>query len=169
MESLIAYLDTCIVSGLAKGDLAHPDIEALLKVLQKHKKRALCLVTSQITKEEIDRIPQKYRLQHEVIYNLLLDLPVARAFRTDSGLMLMGVGGGVRLHPMLAKLNTLLSDEADARHLYQAARNDVRYFITTDTRTILRRKAEIEEISQVIAISPTEFLRIAEDVELRNA
>jgi hypothetical protein len=169
MESLIAYLDTCIVSGLAKGDLAQPNLEALLKVLQKHKKRALSLVTSQVTKEEIDRIPKEYRLQHEVIYNLLSDLPVARAFRTDSGLMLMGVGGGVRLHPMLAKLNALLSDEADARHLYQAARNDIRYFITTDARTILRRKTEIEEISQVVAISPTEFLRIAEDVELRNA
>jgi hypothetical protein len=65
------------------------------------------LVTSRITKEEIDRIPKEYRLQHEVIYNLLSDLPVARAFRTDSGLMLMGVGGGVRLHPMLAKLQAI--------------------------------------------------------------
>jgi len=105
----------------------------------------------------------------EVIYHLLSNLPTVRAFRTDSALTLMGVAGGVRLHPMLAKLSTLLSDEADARHLYQAARNDVKYFITTDARTILCRKAEIEAISQVIAVSPTEFLPIAEDVELQNA
>jgi hypothetical protein len=169
MESLIAYLDTCIVSGLAKGDLAPSDIEALLKVLQKRKNGALSLVTSRVTKEEIDCIPEEYRLQHEIIYNLLSDLPVARAFRTDSRLILMGVGGGVRLHPMLAKLNTLLSDDADARHLYQAAQNGIRYFITTDARTILRRKTKIEEISQVIAVSPTEFLSIAEDVELQDA
>lgn len=169
MESLSAYLDTCIVSGLAKGDLAQADIEALLKVLQRYKNGAVSLVTSRVTKEEIDCIPKEYRLPHEVIYNLLADLPVVKAFRTDSGLMLMGVGGGIRLHPMLAKLTTLLTDEADARHLYQAARNGVRYFITTDARTIISRKAKIEEISHVLALRPTEFLSIAEDVELQNA
>jgi hypothetical protein len=169
MESLLAYLDTCIVSGLAKGDLAQADIEALLKVLQRHKDRAVSLVTSRVTKEEIDCIPRKYHLLHEVIYNLLVDLPVVKAFRTDSGLMLMGVGRGIRLHPMLAKRITLLTDEADARHLYQAARNGVRYLITTDARTIVSRKAEIEEISDVLAVRPTEFLSIPEDVELQNA
>ena len=83
MELLTAYLDTCIVSGLAKEDLAQPDLEALLKGLQKHKNEALSLVTPRVTKEEIDHIPKEYRLKHEVIYNLLSDLPVARAFCTD--------------------------------------------------------------------------------------
>jgi hypothetical protein len=92
MEPLVAYLDTCIVSGLAKGDLAQADTEALLEVLQRHKHGAVSLVTSRVTKEEIDCIPKKYRLPHEVIYNLLADLPVVKAFRTDSGLMLMGGG-----------------------------------------------------------------------------
>jgi hypothetical protein len=63
MELLKVYCDTCIVSGLAKGDLTQPDVEALLKVLEKNNK-TLSFVTSQITKEEIDRVPQKYRVQH---------------------------------------------------------------------------------------------------------
>jgi hypothetical protein len=168
MESLRVYVDTCIVSGLAKKDLSQADINALMEVLPKHKNNIISFVTSQVTKEEIDRIPKKYRLEHEVIYNLLSDLPVVRAFRTDPGLMLMGVGTGRRLHPMLVKLNTLLADEADARHLYQAARNGVRYFITTDAHTILCRRTEIEEISQVIVVSPTDFLSIAGRIDPQN-
>jgi hypothetical protein len=111
-------------------------------------------------KEEIDRIPEMHRSKHEIIYNLLSNVPIAKAFRTDSGLTLMGVGGGVRLHPMLAKLNVLLPDEADARHIYQAAKNSVQYFLTTDARTILAHSEQIEDICQVKAVSPQMFVNI---------
>jgi len=157
---LTAYLDTCIVSGLAKEDLSPDELEALRRILEERKQGNVSLVTSQVAKEEIERIPEEHRSKHEIIYNLLSDVPVARAFRTDPSLPLMGVGGGVRLHPILAKLNALLPDEADARHIYQAARNSVQYFVTTDARTILAHWERIEDICQVKALSPQEFVKI---------
>jgi hypothetical protein len=160
MAFLTAYLDTCIVSGLAKEDLKTDEFEALRRILEERKQGNVSLVTSRVAQEEIERIPEDYRSKHEIIYNLLSDVPVAKAFRTDPGLSLMGVGLGVRLHPMLAKLNTLLPDEADARHLYQAARNSVQYFLTTDARTILAHSEQIEDICQVKAVSPQEFVKI---------
>ena len=171
MSVLTAYLDTCIVSGLAREDLNHDQLAALLQILEERKSGRVSLVSSLVAKEEIDRIPEEYRFKHEIIYNLLSDVPIARAFRIHSrGLMGMGMGmgmgaGGVRLHPILAKLTTLLPGEADARHLYQAARNDVQYFLTTDAQTILSYREQIEDICKVKAVSPQEFLEVLAEIE----
>jgi hypothetical protein len=164
MAMLNAYLDTCIVSGLAKEDLKADELEALRQILEKRKQGNVSLVTSRIAKEEIEKIPVTYRFKHEIVYNLLSDVPVAKAFRTDPRLPLMGIGGGVRQHPMLAKLRTLLPDDADARHLYQAARNSVQYFLTTDARTILSYREQIENICNVKAVNPHEFVEIMSNV-----
>ena len=175
MPILTAYLDTCIVSGLAKQDLKTEEHVALRRILETQKQGSLSLVTSQVTREEIEKIPEAYRSQHETIYYLLSDVPVARAFQIYSrGLMGMGMGMGMgagirRLHPILAKLNTLLPDEADARHLYQAARNDVQYFLTTDAHTILSYREQIEDICKVKAVNPQEFLEILAKVEGTDA
>ncbi|MBW1682874.1 MAG: hypothetical protein JRJ83_15870 [Deltaproteobacteria bacterium] len=166
LSVLTAYLDTCIVSGLAKEDLDPAQLVALLKILEERKHGRVLLVTSPVAKEEIDRIPEEYRTKHEVIYNLLSDVPLARPFQIYSrGLMGMGMGmhtgaGIKRLHPMLGKLTTLLPDEDDARHLYQAARNGVQYFLTADAHTILSYRERIGDICNVKAVTPMEFLEV---------
>lgn len=162
---LTAYLDTCIVSGLAKEDLSDEELDALLRILEEHKGNKVHLVTSDLTKRELEKIPARYRRKHSVIYSLLSDVPIVPAFRRGRGLSFGGIGGGVRVHPILARLNTELPDEADAQHIYQAARNKVSYFLTTDCRTVLSRKVKIEDICGVKAVSPTEFLTIIEGWE----
>jgi hypothetical protein len=155
-----AYLDTCIVSGVAKGDLRPEEEEALLKLLQARKHGAISLVTSSVAKDEIDRIPPQHRVKHEMIYNLLNDVPVAQTHRTDSGLMLLGVGGGRCADPLLRTLKGLLPDEADALHLFQAAKNGVTYFLTTDQRTILKHYKEVEAVCNVRAVSPVQLANL---------
>jgi hypothetical protein len=165
MSPITAYLDTSIVSGLAKEDLKEDELEALSRILEQHKQGNVSLVTSTITQEEIKRIPEDYRRKHDTIYNLLVDLPVMREVFSGGGLSLglglsLGSGG---FHPMYSKLCALLPDKTDARHIFQAARNDVQYFLTTDRRTILSYKEEIEQISNVKTVNPLEFLNICRE------
>jgi hypothetical protein len=146
------------VSGVAKGDLRPEEEEALLKLLQARKHGAISLVTSSVAKDEIDRIPPQPRVKHEMIYNLINNVPVAQPHRTDSGLMLLGVGGGRRADPLLRTLKGLLPDEA--LHLFQAAKNGVTYFLTTDQRTILKHYKEVEAACNVRAVSPVQLANL---------
>ena len=108
-----AYLDTCIVSGLAKEDLSDEELDALSRILEEYKGNNVHLVTSDLTKRELEKIPEGSRRKHSVIYSLLSDVPIVPLFRRDTSLALLGVGGGVRVHPIFARLNTELPDEPD--------------------------------------------------------
>jgi hypothetical protein len=153
-----AYLDTCIISGMAKQDIAAAEQTALLTILQRQKSGEVALVTSDMARREIDAIPEQHRLKHQFIYNLIVEVPIAKAFRIDTGLMLMGVGGGRRLVKEMAQLTTLLKDEADASHIYQAFKNEVSIFLTVDERTVLSKAREIEGICGVKAMMPSGFV-----------
>lgn len=154
-----AYLDTCIISGLAKEDLAQAELAALLEILQQQKSGGVSLVTSDMARRELDNIPDQYRMKHQFIYNLIADVPTAKAFRVDTGLMLMGVGGGIRLVKEMAQLTTLLKDEPDAAHIYQAFKNDVLNFLIVDEATVLSKAKEIENICGVKAMLPSKFVK----------
>ena len=155
---LRVYLDTCIISGLAKQDISQKEQEALLTILQKRKMGELEVVTSDMSRRELEKVPDEFRLKHEFIYNLLTDVPIAKAFRTDSGLTLMGVGGGRRLVKEMAQLNTLLKDGMDAAHIYQSFKNEVFEFLTVDEKSILSQKNEIENICGVKVMFPSQFV-----------
>jgi hypothetical protein len=159
MRKPLGYLDTCLVSGIAKQDLRPVELDALHKLLVLRKGGEISLVTSHVTKEEIERLPATARGLHEGIYGLLDDVPEAQEFRTDSGLTLMGVGGGTREDPLLASIKAVLPDPDDARHVFQAARNAVDYFITDDQRTILRHADAIHERCQLAVVLPSQLVR----------
>jgi hypothetical protein len=159
MEPPTAYLDTCILSGLAKEDLAAAETAALLRILQARKRGEITIVTSEVARDEIAQVPEAHRSRHEMIYNLLNDVPLCATHRTDSGLLMMGVGGGWCEDSLFATLKTVLPDAADAEHVFQAAKNNVRLFITTDRRTMVRHAAAVEEVCGVKILTPTEFER----------
>jgi len=143
-----AYLDTNLVSGIRKQDLG-AEQQALRRILGAHKQGTLALVTSHVTHEEIQALPPgSVREAHEDIYALLTDVPVV-----DEGLLMPRVvrAGSGPFGPVivtdsdLASLRAILPDENDARHLFQAMRNGVDYFVTADKRTILSRATAIEQ------------------------
>jgi predicted nucleic acid-binding protein len=154
-----AYLDTCIVSGLAKGDLPIAERTALAKVLRLHKAQNIQLVTSSLVKDEIDKIPEEYRWQHETIYNLLANIPIASASWTDSGLALMGCGGGTREDPLYSELRAVLPGEIDAQHIFQAIKSGAGYFVTTDSRTILRFREMLQSKYGVKCVTPSRLVK----------
>ena len=154
-----AYLDTCIVSGLAKADLASADADALLRILEARKAGTVEVFASQVMWRELARIPDEYRIKHSIIYNLLSDVPLAQTHRTDTNFLLLGVGGGRREDPLLTRLKSVLRDEGDAHHAFQAARNSVHALITVDARSFLSRSREVEELCGVRVVSPVQFVR----------
>ncbi len=166
MNSLNAYLDTCIISGLVKQDLKQEQQTAMLKLLEYRKNDIISIVTSKVAKVEIEKIPKEYRYQHLLIYRLIADVPICKTFSIHSrGLMGMGMGLGMgsgsrRLNQIYKSLKELLPDEQDANHIYQASKNKVKYFLTADEQTILIFSEKIFKICDVIAISPVEFFKI---------
>lgn len=155
-----AYLDTCIVSGLVKDDLAKPEAEALQRILVARKRGAVSITTSAVTHDELSSIPEEHRAPHELLYNLLDDVPAAPTHRTDSGLTLMGVGGGRREDPLLTQLRAILADEGDAQHVFQAARNGVEFLITADVRSFARHSEQLQELCGVRVVLPSQFVAI---------
>jgi hypothetical protein len=165
MDKLSVYLDTCIISGIAKMDLGDENIDALLSIFEQSKKGNLNILTSIITESELNAIPIQYRKQHELIYYLLANLPyIQNAQTVQQGSMIIGIGIGIgfgnrrrKTDPLFGKLSTLLPDNNDAMHVFQATKNNVQYFLTTDYKTILKFKGEIEQICNIKAMSPTEL------------
>jgi hypothetical protein len=165
MEKISVYLDTCIISGIARMDLKDDDIEALLTIFEQSKKGNLNIITSQISKSELDAIPVEFRKKHELIYYLLADSPYVQNARMvwQSGMNLgigIGLGFGHRRRsadPLFSKLSSILPDANDAMHVFQATKNQIQYFLTVDQKTILKFKAEIGQICNLKAVSPIEL------------
>jgi hypothetical protein len=157
------YVDTCVVSGLAKtNDLCPPVIEALWRILDLHEAAQVHLLTSSVMKDEIAKIPEQYRTRHRALYTLFAKIPITATHRTDSGLTLMGVGGGQRTDPLFKALQGILPDEPDARHIFQAVKNKVDYFLTVDKRTILRHRVAVENCCGIKVFNPKEMVQVIE-------
>jgi hypothetical protein len=138
-----AYLDTCLVSGLAERDIRPVELEALRTLLRAHKARRIALVTSHVTHEEIGRMSEAKRAPHEDVYALLEDLPEAVESRRLASLPLL-LNSVTRDDDLFAELKTMVPDLDDARHLFQAIKNGADYFVTDDERTIVSRADKIE-------------------------
>src|ERR1700693_2025590 len=82
-----AYLDTCIVSGLAKCDIAEAEVSALLRILDARTAGRVELLTSAVVNAEISRIPAPHRTAHAAIYKLLADVPTAPTHLTNPRLV----------------------------------------------------------------------------------
>jgi predicted nucleic acid-binding protein len=140
-----AYLDNCIVGALAQGEPEEKTgIHGLIKLWHA---RQIGLVTSPVALEEIGRVPEEHRAPHEAVYALLEKVPTIDEDALFPPIVTGGPGieGPIPLqHRDLGWLTSILRDEDDARHVYQAVGNECAYFVTTDERTILSRAEEIE-------------------------
>jgi len=155
-QRMKVYLDTCIISGLAKEDINESERAALLQILKLHKNKVIETITSPVAKEEIDRIPENYRHRHLEEYNLLKGIPAVGYLRLD----FFSVSGlGVKQTKEFGALFSLLKDRDDAKHIYQAYRSEVNYFITVDRRSILNKYDEIYSICKVKVYAPSEFIK----------
>ncbi len=158
MPTLKAYLDTCIVSGLAKGDMQPGEVEALLRILHARKTGRVVLLTSDVVNAEINRIPPSHRTPHAAIYELLSEVPRAPLHLTASRLLDGGLlQSAWREDSLFMQLRNLLPDSADAEHIFQAAKNNVAFLLTVDHRTFLKHAVAVKQLCGVQLITPVAF------------
>jgi hypothetical protein len=139
-----AYLDTCLVIGLRTRDLEEEQ-EALTGLLRLGKAGAVRIVTSRVTADELERAKPEMLPQQEEIYLLLSDVPPVGE---ELELTRLGTNQGLAAprgieDRDLAALRAILNRD-DARHVFQAIKNGLDYFVTTDKQTILKRARRIE-------------------------
>jgi predicted nucleic acid-binding protein len=158
----IAYLDTNLVSALARKD--QPDeVDALFELVDLMHENRIALVTSTVTEEEIEAVPEEHRAAHEGVYALLRKIP-----SVDEQMVwptiLTNRGGSRLAGPAFVKeadlgtLEEILRDVNDARHVFQALKNGATYFVTADKRTILSRAGKIESAFPIRVLAPSQLV-----------
>jgi hypothetical protein len=77
-----------------------------------------------------------------------------------TGLDLLGLPMVSRYEFKLRQLQRLLPDRLDARHVFAVWRHGLEYFVTTDDKTILRYRLELERQFNVKAVRPSELVEL---------
>ena len=155
-------MDTCIVSGLARNDLKEAEFDSLMSLLKKYKDGLIHITTSEVTIAEIKKIPIQFQTQHNIIYNLISNVPTAQKYNTNSGLTLMGCGGGSTKDVLYVALENILPDKEDAEHIFQAIKNNATHFLTTDEKTIIKFKKDIENLAKISIMTPSQLINALE-------
>ena len=152
------YFDTNIISSLIKNDLLEDEINAINEILNVWDSGKIEIATSKITKDELEKIPHESKNLHITIYKLIKKVPLMPEARTDSGLTLMGVGGGTREDSLYTQIKKIL-EQYDARHMFQAIKNNVDIFLTADKK-VINKSAEINKLAKIEIVKPTQLFQI---------
>ena len=154
--AMAAYLDTCVISGYVKNELKANEQVAMEKVMAAYTSGKIDLLRSAIVEQEIAAIPDRYRTPHHELLSQFIAIPVPSV----GGLTRSG-GFGAKANParmLMQRLIRILPDENDQRHIFVAAQNRIRFFITVDFRTILSRRDRVLVASGVEPVTPAEFV-----------
>jgi hypothetical protein len=154
------YLDTNLIIGLVQEDLGPIEMRALRELLRVRKAGGIMLFTSHVAAEELEKRSTPEARQSD-IYLLLDDLPaVDEEFRMPAklGTMKLGSGPPIVQNAALGELRRILPGAADARRVFQAARNGVDYFVTCDVKTLVKHAAVVYETVGIRVRLPSQVL-----------
>jgi hypothetical protein len=158
-KPMIVYLDTCIISGLARNDIEQTQGKAMIELLKLSEIGTVRFVTSAVALSELEQIPPEHRTPHVAVYHLLWKI---HAFPEPSLTRLAPWGGpmGNPARRIWSRIKRILPDENDVKHVYQAAKHGTDYFVTVDKATILKYKADLIVEAGVHVIQPSDLLRL---------
>ena len=155
------YFDTNIVSCMINNDLLEEEITAIEQILSIWNSGTIEIRTSKITEDELKNIPNESKTNHLAIYKLIRKVPLIPQVTTNSGLTLMGVGGGNKEDPLYTQIKKLL-ELNDANHMFQAIKNNMDIFLTADKKIINKNNA-IKQLAKIEAVKPTQLLHLLLD------
>ena len=158
MPPLRAYVDTCVVSSLARGDTPAKEVEAVKALMRAFNDGKVDLTTSPLTLEELSKIPDQYRALHVDVYNSLAKVPRPRDFRVTPPFGPTDYPHGRQPHPLLVYISSVLPDRPDAQHVFGAIQNGIMWVVTLDRETMLRHASELESRSGAKLRSPSDFV-----------
>jgi hypothetical protein len=154
----IAFLDTCVASAVANGELSPADSAAFATIADAVARSDVTLWASTVMKREMDRIPAHHRARHLAEYNALRKVTAAPTTNWIDDRPNSSSFGQPTVHPTFKALAEMLPDRTDAELIYQAKANGVSDFITVDEKTILNRATEIRTRVGVNVYSPAEYV-----------
>jgi hypothetical protein len=147
-----AYLDTDIVSAILKDD--NPDEWAAIdRALRAFNDDHLNLVTSDVTRKEIDHHKDSSRVGVERIFRLLRRVPFVDSHKL-LGIHNRGDSGTWTNSPGVRRLRDLGIGSTDALHLMVAIKAQCDIFLTCD-RGVLRRSREIQADFKIEPMKPS--------------
>ena len=158
-KPIITYLDTCVVSGLARNDLAPSEREAMVELLRRYEVGSVDFVTSAVALLELEKIPIEHQTPHLAVYHLLRKVRVL----PEPSLTRLGPWGGPMGNPVRriwSQIQAILPDENDVKHVFQAAKHSVDYFLTVDESTILKHKSDLAAQAGINAVKPSDLLAL---------
>jgi predicted nucleic acid-binding protein len=170
-SKITVYLDTNITSRLAKADMTQPVRAALVNIVELFSQGKLDLVTSDLSKKEIDKLNSLPNIDRDkwnldVVVSLLKKVPFVEDHKLLGFNSYWDRFGGYS-NPIIeddaisAALRGIGLDRTDAHHLMVAIRAECDVFLTLDKRTILNRRTEIEAKFPIRLMDPEEFARVA--------
>ena len=142
-----AYLDHCVVSGMASGDLESAEMSAIQLLQKAVGDGRLQIVTSQESRREQGRATAPIRAKLEQAS----PVPLVKENEKLLGMHSYGDQFTWISYPLLTeyvdselfeKLKKAGLKEADARHLMYAVHNKCDYFVTVDS-DFLRRRSQL--------------------------
>ena len=168
------YLDNVIVSALVRDDLASPDEQRALKLLQEHRNFGkLEIVTSRESWREQDRT--RCEKTREELRSSRDKTPVVSGDHKLLGFRSVDLGyRGFISSPlitaivdeaMFAELKTVGLKSGDARHLMYALCNGCVCFVTTDPDFLNRRSAIEAAYPKIRIMKPSEMLQEMEKIQ----
>jgi hypothetical protein len=156
-----AYVDTNLVSGIRRRDRG-TEQAPLNRLFDAHDEGRIALVTSPVTRRELSALPPERYAADEKTYRRLGELaqieeqPLTHLQPITAR---SGAKGPLPIRvPDFAFLDDLLTDRADAEHIFQAHANGIDYFVTTDDKTILSQRAAIEAKLPIRLRRPSEVV-----------
>jgi hypothetical protein len=155
--AVAAYVDTCVISGYVKNELGDSERSAFERIMTAYKVNSIALIRSEIVEQEIAAIPGQYRTLHDELLRSFLSIPVPIV----GGLTQVGPFNLSMANPrrrLMNHLKKILPGENDQRHVFVAARNRVRFFITVDRHSILSHHDSVLAVSGVEPVTPAEFI-----------
>ena len=159
---LMIYLDNTLVSAMAKQE-DQSDLVALTALFELSDTGVISLVTSEVTRREIDNYKSQNRPKIVALYESLVKVPIVETS------MLRGFSSHWDEHggccnpilddePIWLRLHALGLDDSDAHHVMVALLAGCSAFLTFDVRTILKHKEAIQEEFSIQLQTPSEFL-----------
>jgi hypothetical protein len=155
------YLDNNIVSAIAKVDTPS-ESSAIERLLKARDQARVELVTSEVTREEIQRYHESVRPPVDDIYQRLAKVPIVRwdelvGMNSYSDALTCVNTPMIENDPDYGKLLALGVKMIDARHIFVAVKNACDAVLTCD-RGVLHRAAGIEKIFGLVVQKPSDFV-----------
>lgn len=180
-----AYVDTNIISGLAKAEFELDTLTALNTIISKSDSGQVELVTSAIVAEELAAIPHEYRAPHLLVYaghaKIELRLSTIPTMIVAGGLgganlVTRGMGMGPRstLHTAIDKAiprrtgaKKVAARTRDVDHLFQCAAAKLDWFLTEDRNSILQHRQVLAQLG-IRVVSCRELAEILGVIGVRH-